>query len=134
MAKLWEKTYTLDALMEAVGAEPVDFSAKTRCCGGLLTGTIESVGLRLNYLLLKEAARKGADVVVTICPLCLFNLELLQDKIIKTYKDNVQIPVLFFSQILGLALGLSRDDLGFSRSVIPLKPLWQKIQYGGQHV
>ncbi len=125
---------TLDSLMEALGAEPVDFSAKTRCCGGLLTGTIENVGLRLNYLLLKEAKRKGADVMVTICPLCLFNLELLQDKIVKTFKDDVKMPIFFFSQLLGLALGLSQDDLGFSRSVIPLKAFWEKIRNGGQHV
>jgi len=125
---------SLDTLMEAIGAEPVDYSGKTRCCGGLLTGTIENVGLRLNYLLLKEAKRKGADVMVTICPLCLFNLELLQDKIVKTFKDDVKMPIFFFSQLLGLALGLSQDDLGFSRSVIPLKAFWEKIRNGGRHV
>jgi heterodisulfide reductase subunit B len=125
---------TLDLLMEAIGAEPVAYSGKTRCCGGLLAGTIENVGLRLNYLLLKEAKRKGADVIVTICPLCLFNLELLQDKIVKTFKDDVKMPIFFFSQLLGLALGLSQDDLGFSRSVIPLKAFWEKIRNGGQHV
>ncbi|MBN2199231.1 MAG: CoB--CoM heterodisulfide reductase iron-sulfur subunit B family protein [Candidatus Aminicenantes bacterium] len=125
---------SLDALMEALGAEPVDYSAKTRCCGGLLTGTIENVGLRLNHLLLKEAKRKGADVIVTVCPLCLFNLELFQDKIIKTYKEDVRIPILFFSQLMGLALGLSRDDLGFSRSTIPLDAFWAKIRNGGQNV
>lgn len=125
---------TLDALMEALGAEPVEYSAKTRCCGGLLTGTIENVGLRLNHLLLKEAKRRGADVLVTLCPLCLFNLELLQDKIIKTYKEDVKIPVFFFSQLMGLAFGLSRDDLGFSRSVVPLDAFWAKIRNGGQHV
>ncbi len=51
----------LDVLMEAAGATAVDFAAKTRCCGGSLTGTIEDVGLRLNYILLKEAKRKGAQ-------------------------------------------------------------------------
>lgn len=123
---------SLDKLMAAVGAEPVDFSAKTRCCGGSLTGTIEEVGLRLNYILLKEAKRKGADVVVTICPLCQFNLEVLQDKIVKKYKDDITIPILFFSQLIGLALGLSKDDLGFSRSIIDLRPMWGKIEEGGR--
>jgi heterodisulfide reductase subunit B len=52
------------------------FTAKTRCCGGSLTRTIEEVGLRLNYIILKEAKRKGADCLVTICPLCQFNLEI----------------------------------------------------------
>lgn len=119
---------SLDRLMAVAGAEPVDFSGKTRCCGGSLTGTIEEVGIRLNYILLKEAKRKGADVISTICPLCQFNLEILQDKMVKKYKDNVTMPVLYFSQLLGLAMGLSKEDLGFSRSIIDLKPMWEKIR------
>lgn len=118
---------SLDRLTAAIGAEPVDFSGKTRCCGGSLTGTIEEVGLRLNYILLKEAKRKGADVISTICPLCQFNLEILQDKMVKRYKDNVSMPILYFSQLIGLAMGLSKEDLGFSRSIIDLKPMWEKI-------
>ena len=73
----------LDNLMEAIGAEPVDYAAKTRCCGGSLAGTLEEVALKLNYVLLKEAKKKGADAIVTICPLCQFNLEVNQDKIVK---------------------------------------------------
>ncbi len=123
---------SLDRLMAAVGAEPVEYSAKTRCCGGSLTGTIEEVGLRLNYILLKEAKRRGADVISTICPLCQFNLEILQDKMIKKYKDEVKMPVLYFSQIVGLALGIPKEDLGFARSIIDLRPLWKKIDKGGR--
>ncbi|MFQ6070193.1 MAG: CoB--CoM heterodisulfide reductase iron-sulfur subunit B family protein [Candidatus Aminicenantales bacterium] len=123
----------LDHLMEAIGAEPVNYSAKTRCCGGSLTGTIEEVGLRLNYILLKEAKRKGADVVATVCPLCQFNLEITQNKMVKKYKDDVRMPVLFFTQLMGLALGIPKEDLGFSRSIISLKPLWEKLGKGGIH-
>jgi len=86
---------TLDNIMEAIGAEPVEFSAKTRCCGGSLTGTIEEVGLRLNYI--KEAKKKGADVIATICPLCQFNLEITQNRIVKKYKEDIRMPVLYFS-------------------------------------
>lgn len=118
---------SLDRLMAITGAEPVDYSGKTRCCGGSLTGTIEEVGLRLNYILLKEAKRKGADVISTICPLCQFNLEILQDKMVKKYKDDVTMPVLYFSQLLGLAMGIPKEDLGFSRSIIDLQSVWKKI-------
>lgn len=123
---------TLDTLMEALGAEPVDYSAKTRCCGGSLTGTIEEVGLRLNYILLKEAKKKGADVIATICPLCQFNLEITQGKIVKKFKDDVKMPVLYFSQLMGLALGVPKEDLGFSRSLIPLDGVWEKLGNGGR--
>jgi heterodisulfide reductase subunit B len=122
---------SLDALMAAAGAQPVDFAAKTRCCGGSLTGTVEDVGLRLNYILLKEAKRKGADCIVTICPLCQFNLEFAQNKISKTFKEDVRIPVLYFSQVLGLALGIDKKELGFKRSIIPLASFWAKIGNGG---
>jgi heterodisulfide reductase subunit B len=122
---------SLDDLMAVAGAQPVDFVGKTRCCGGSLTGTIEEVGLRLNYILLKEAKRKGADCLVTICPLCQFNLEVTQDKIVKKYKEDLRLPVLYFSQLLGLALGVPRKELGFSRSIVPLKPLWAKLGNGG---
>jgi heterodisulfide reductase subunit B len=122
---------SLDALMEAAGAQPVEYAGKTRCCGGSLTGTIEEVGLRLNYILLKEAKRKGADCLVTICPLCQFNLEVTQTKIAKAFHEDVGMPVLYFSQVLGLALGLDKKELGFSRSIIPLKPLWEKLGNGG---
>ncbi len=122
---------TLDQIMEAIGAEPVEFSAKTRCCGGSLTGTIEEVGLRLNYILLKEAKKKGADVIATICPLCQFNLEITQNRIVKKYKEDIKMPVLYFSQLMGLAFGIPKEDLGFSRSIISLKPMWEKLGYGG---
>jgi heterodisulfide reductase subunit B len=123
---------TLDNLMEAIGAEPIDFSAKTRCCGGSLAGTLEEVGTGLNYVLLKEAKKKGADVIVTICPLCQFNLEVTQDKIVKKFKEDVRMPILYFSQLMGLALGISKDDLGFSRSFIPLDNVWSKLRNGGK--
>jgi len=50
----------------------------------------------------------------------------------KKYKDDVTIPILFFSQLIGLAMGIPKEDLGFSRSIIDLKPLWAKIGNGGQ--
>jgi heterodisulfide reductase subunit B len=121
----------LDNIMEALGAEAVDYSAKTRCCGGSLTGTIMEVGRRLNYILLKEAKRKGADAIVTICPLCQFNLELMQAGIEKEYKEKFEIPILYFTQLMGVAFGIPKEDLGFSRSVIPLKKMWAEINNGG---
>jgi len=121
----------LDDLMAAIGAEPVDYSARTRCCGGSLGGTIEKVGTDLNYVLLKEAHRKGADVMVTICPLCQFNLELPQSKIVAKYKEDVRMPILYFTQLMGLALDIPKEDLGFNRSVISLDKMWAKLRNGG---
>ena len=91
--------------MQAVGAPTVDYSLKTKCCGGSLTGTLSEVGLRLNYILLKEAARKGAQAIVTICPLCQFNLDVYQNEIARQSGEKFDMPILYFTQVLGWALG-----------------------------
>ncbi len=121
----------MDDLMEAMGAEAVEYTVKARCCGGSIAGVTPDVGLALNYLLLKEAKRQGADVIVTLCPLCQLNLEINQDKIVKKYKEDVKLPILYFSQLMGLGLGVAKEDLGFSRSIIPLDAMWSKLANGG---
>jgi len=110
-----------DEFLECLGVDVVDYPYKTRCCGGSLTGTIEEVGLRLNYLLLEEARKQNSDCIVTLCPLCHFNLECYQDKINKKFHTSLSIPILYFSQILGMAMGLPKKKLGLQRSVVDLK-------------
>ena len=89
----------------AVGVPTVDYSLKTKCCGGSLTGTTHAVGVRLNYILLKEAARKGAQAIVTVCPLCQYNLDAYQAEIRRPTGEPLDMPILYFTQILGWALG-----------------------------
>jgi heterodisulfide reductase subunit B len=108
----------MDLLMEAIGCQVADHALKTRCCGGTQTGTIPEVGLRMVYILLKEAQRKKADVIVTMCPLCQFNLDVYQKQAEKKYKTKFRIPVLYFSQLLGLALGLDPKELGFQHQIV----------------
>ncbi len=104
----------MDLLLEAAGAQVIsDYPLKTRCCGGSLTGTIENVGIRLNFLLIKEAKKRGGEAIVTICPLCQFNLEMYQGKM----EEKFRMPVLYLPQVLGLALGLSPEELGFQHLV-----------------
>lgn len=110
---------TMDRLLEALGAEVVDYPLKTRCCGGSLTGTIENVGLRLNQILLNEAQKRGANCLVTVCPLCQFNLECYQTKINKRFGTDLSLPILYFTQLLGLAVGVSKEELGFKRAMVP---------------
>jgi heterodisulfide reductase subunit B len=111
---------SLDRLMRALGAEPIDWPLKTRCCGGSccggpLVGTIREAGLRLIQVLLKEARRRGADILVTVCPLCQFNLECFQERVSREFDDPVELTVGFFTQVLGLALGLDERSLGIQR-------------------
>ena len=72
---------TMDRLLEAIGCTVVTYPLKTRCCGASLTGTLPEPGLLCSYVLLKEAIKRGADVIATVCPLCQFNLDSYHDKI-----------------------------------------------------
>lgn len=113
---------TMDRLLEALGCTMVNYPLKTRCCGGSLTGTLPEPGLLCSYILLKEAIKRGADVIATVCPLCQFNLDGYHDKIEAKW-ESVRIPTVFFSQLMGLAFGLSEKELGLHRGFIPMKPL-----------
>jgi heterodisulfide reductase subunit B len=108
---------TMDQLLAAAGAQCVTYPLKTRCCGGSLTGTVPEVGLRLAYIIIKEAKKRGAEAIVTVCPLCQFNLDGYQDQIARKF-EAVDMPVVYFTQILGLAMGLSADELGLKRGII----------------
>lgn len=112
---------SMDRLLRAAGATTLDWPLKTRCCGGSLTGTIVDVGLRLNHIILREAHRRGAAAIATACPLCQFNLECLQDKIRARYADAAAVPTAYFTQLLGVALGLPGDVLGLKRLFVPLR-------------
>jgi heterodisulfide reductase subunit B len=112
---------TMDDLLRACGAETVDWPAKVRCCGAMLTGTIEEAGQRMSYMILHEAIRRDVDVVATACPLCQFNLECFQKQMSSRYHDDVRVPVAYFTQIVGRALGLDDQTLGLHRLFIPLR-------------
>ena len=106
---------SMDRILKALGASSIDWPLKTRCCGGSLTGTVDEVGLRLSYILLKEAKRRGADLVATACPLCQFNLECYQTKMGDMFGEPVDIPVVYFTQLMGVALGIPQKTLGLKR-------------------
>lgn len=121
---------TMDRIVKALGATPVDWPLKTRCCGGTLMGTIPETGLRLNRILLKEAKRRGADILITVCPLCQFNLECYQDQIGQKFGESVALPVLYLTQLMGMAFGLTDRDLGIQRLFVP--PIRAAAAEGGR--
>ncbi len=108
---------TMDRLMQACGAECVDWPLKTHCCGGSLTGTLPDAGLRLAYIILKEAKKRGAAAIVTPCPLCQFNLDAYQGQIAGKF-ERLDMPVLYFTQLIGLAMGLDAGELGIKRGIV----------------
>jgi len=121
---------SMDDLVKSLGAEPVDWPLKTRCCGASLTGTISEVGLPLSYVLLNEARNRRANIIVTACPLCQFNLECYQNDINKKFGDDIEIPVMYFSQLMGMALGIPMKEIGMNRLFIKPDSVFKNVKGG----
>lgn len=113
---------TMDRLLEAIGCTIVTYPLKTRCCGGSLTGTLPEQGLLCSHIILKEAKRRGADVIATVCPLCQFNLDSYHDKIEAKW-ESARVPCVYFTQLLGLAFGIGEQELGLHRCFVPMRQL-----------
>lgn len=115
-----ENPILLDRLLRACGGEIVYYPMKVRCCGGMLMTTFDDIALKLNMELLRCAAENGAEVIVTTCPLCHFNLEAYQDQINERYGTGFAIPILYFTQLLGIVFGLPEKKIGLDASFIPM--------------
>jgi heterodisulfide reductase subunit B len=114
---------SLDDLMAALGAAPVDFPHKNECCGAYLAVKAPAVTREMVYTILKSAQAGRAEAIVTNCPLCQFNLDKQQIEIQKSYAGYQPIPVFYFSQLMGLALGLAIGEYGWERHYIDARPL-----------
>jgi len=119
-----ENPVAMDRLMEAVGARAMPFPLKVECCGASFGVARQDMVERMSGKLLDLAAIGGADAMVTACPLCQMNLDLRQDQINSANGTRHQIPVFYFTQLLGLALGVDAKKLGMNMlAVSPKKVL-----------
>ncbi len=123
----------LERLMGWIGATPVDFGMGAKCCGGILMTTQPEIGLDLSGKLLKQACKAGADCICTICPLCQMNLEAYQARISARFGEDCRIPILYFTQVLGTALGLGRDELAWEDALTPVEMVLAGKGQRGQH-
>lgn len=113
-----ERPQTLDHLIETLGAECVPYHHKTECCGGSLTLIKEEVASKMTMDILLGAKEAGADCVITTCPACLMNLDVKQSNIELNFDVEIGMPVLYFTQLMGLAFGIDSDTLGFDKNFV----------------
>jgi heterodisulfide reductase subunit B2 len=113
-----ENPKSLDKLIASLGGEPTPFPLKTRCCGGSLIISEEAIALDLTRQLLESASSHGAECLVTVCPLCQTNLDAYQSRVNKKFKTNYKLPILFFTQLMGIAFGLGEQELGLKKSIV----------------
>jgi len=109
-----EYPMVMDHMVDATGAESLDWSYKTECCGATLSMTETDLALELTRKILEDARAVGAEAVVVSCPLCHMNLDARQSQIELEY----EMPILYITQLLGLSLGLGRKALGLDKSMV----------------
>lgn len=108
-----EKPDVMDRLIRALGAEPVEYPLSAKCCGGMVTNT-ETAKLIPNVAGLISCAKEaGAACISVACPLCHLNLDFYQPEVKAYLGDNTGMPILYFTQLMGLAFGLPKKELGF---------------------
>jgi heterodisulfide reductase subunit B len=109
----------MDDLMRALGAEPVDWSYKTDCCGGALGLTQTPLALEMTRKILQNARDCDADVIAAVCPLCHVNLDARQSQI----GLDTPIPVLYGTQLMALAFGLGEKQAALNKNIVDPKPV-----------
>jgi heterodisulfide reductase subunit B len=117
----------MDELLKVLGATVVDFPLKTHCCGGHMTQISEETAYELIRRLLQNASEYEADAIVTICPMCQLNLDAYQGQVNRMFGTNFNIPILYFTQMMGLAFGISAKELGFGSEIVSAQAALSKI-------
>jgi heterodisulfide reductase subunit B len=121
-----ERPVVLHNLLKALGAEVADFPFATECCGSYQLLGQPDAALQCTWNILGSAARQGADVMVLVCPLCEYNLASKQQQIMQTYTEFKGLPILYFTQLLALALGVDPDKCCLDSSSTDARPLLQE--------
>lgn len=109
---------SLDMLIRALGGNPVEYRGKTRCCGFHTLLVNERASLKAGGKRLQEAKDRGADCMVTPCPLCDISLDLYQGEAEKLFQRKTQLPVFNLSQLVALALGVDTGKLSFKKHMV----------------
>ena len=112
---------SLDSLVEALEAKSVPYLKKMQCCGTGIRGIDMDSALKMTRGKLMEMKRVGADCITTVCPFCFIQLDVGQFQIQKQYNESYELPVLYYGELLGLAMGLQPEELGLNLHRIKVK-------------
>lgn len=108
----------LDDLMRALGAEVIDYPLATECCGGHMTQIGPETAFELIRRLVADADERGAQLMATVCPMCQMNIDAYQNEMNHFFGTDYHMPVLFFTQLMGLAFGRKPEDLGIGVELV----------------
>ena len=118
-----EEPTMMDVMVDAIGGFAVDWPHKVDCCGASLTISRTDIVYKMCERILRGAKAAGAEVIIAACPVCQPNLDLRQAAVEKITRERLHIPVLYFTQLLGLALGANAKELGLTKLRTDARPL-----------
>jgi heterodisulfide reductase subunit B len=116
-----EDPQSMDLLLKRIGAEPIAWAFKTECCGAGFSVSRTDLVAKLSGLILDDAVARGAEAVIVACPMCHLNLDLRRPNIEKHAGKKYDIPVIYITQAVGLALGIEAKKLGLQRHKVAVK-------------
>jgi heterodisulfide reductase subunit B len=117
----------LEELLSALGAEVIDFPMKTHCCSGHMTQISGETAYELIRRLIYGATQYDADMLVTLCPMCQLNIDAYQAETNRFFNTNYEVPILYFTQLMGLAFGIDAKKLGIGKEFVDPRPALAKI-------
>jgi heterodisulfide reductase subunit B len=115
-----EDPQSMDNIIRKIGGEPVDWPYKTECCGAGLSVSRTDLVAKLSGNLMEDAVSRGAEVIIVACPMCHSNLDMRRPEIEKYLGKKLDIPVVYISQAIGMAIGLDEHKLGLHRHFVPV--------------
>ena len=116
----------MDVLFEWLGAEVVDYPVKAHCCGGHMPQISEEQAFELQRRLLQSAVDYDADMILCMCPMCQLNLDAYQPRVNGMFGTNFKIPIIYFTQLVAIAFGMSPKEAGFGKELVAGLPVLKK--------
>jgi heterodisulfide reductase subunit B len=110
-----ENPVSMEGLLKAIGAEPLDWGYKTDCCGASASVNDADMALKLMAKILRDALARGANCFVTTCPMCQLNLDAYQDEVREKYGIEKSLPVYFITELIGVSMGMGAEQMQIDR-------------------
>jgi heterodisulfide reductase subunit B len=123
-----ENPQGMETVLKTLGAEPIDWSYKTDCCGGSASVNDAEESLLLMSRIIKDAVARGANCFVSTCPLCQFNVDAYQDRVGEKYGIEKRLPVYFITELIGLSMGFDPIEMQIDRHITEAMGLLKELK------
>jgi len=122
-----EQPSSMEEIIRLTGAEPIEWSFKTECCGASHSITNTNIVVTLSKRIIDDAREMGAEAIIVACPMCHSNLDMRQRNIAKVDAQHRNMPVLYLSELVGISMGLDREALGLNLHFIDTEPVLSRF-------